>query len=374
MSKKKERHDTHNKGGGIDRRKFIEGVGMAAAATTLGGLKAGQALAAEESAAVSMRARVLQDSPIVMLWRRVTDLKETRRFVDTNLRMPLIGQDQISVIYDAGIVMVGYAIQDDAVQKVAAGSACSIESPLAVPLQNNPASAMVMAPLDFDNSVRIVFAGRGKTPLFRTEIGETLSFMDDDGNYSAFYHPYTFAYKGKAGEKLAALMRNRTKPAIVPASLDNKRVQHPNIPNPVVSFELMVSDLAKSRKFYADVLGLEPLSTGSHEAKFDSGSLILTLKSEPSNMLVRFLKRTGRLRADWIVFHVNDIKAKTRALKERGVHFPHGIETSEVGHVAYFNDPDGYSFNLWQPSGKPKGIDLYPVLRRILKETAKSPA
>jgi predicted enzyme related to lactoylglutathione lyase len=370
---KKERSDTNGKGKGIDRRKFIEGVGLATAATTLGGLKAGQVLAAEESAAVSTRARVLQNSPIVLLWRRVTDLRETRKFVDTNLRMPLIGQDQISAIYDAGVVMVGYAIQDSAVER-AATNACSVESPLAVPLQNNPASAMVMAPLDFDNSVRIVFAGRGTTPLFRTELGETLSFMDDDGNYSAFYHPYTFAFKGKAGEKLAALMRSRTAPAIVPASLDNKRVQHPNIPNPVISFELMVSDLAKSKKFYADVLGLEPLSDGPNEAKFDSGSLILTLKSEPSNMLVRFLKRTGRLRADWIVFHVNDIKAKTRALKERGVHFPHGIETSEVGHVAYFTDPDGYSFNLWQPSGKPKGIDLYPVLRRILKETARTSA
>lgn len=379
MSKKKDRSGADNRGGGIDRRRFIGGLGVAAAGSTLGGLKVGGASAATaETISVSARQGVLQDSPVVMLWRRVTDLKDARKFIDTNLRLPLVGQDQISAIYDAGAVMVGYAVQDDAPQTAATSSSgsttCSIESPLAVPLQNNPASALVMAPLDFDNSVRVVFAGRGATPLYRTEIGETLSFIDNDGNYSAFHHPYTFGLKGKAGEKLTALLKARTEPTILPASFENKRPASASIPNPVIGFDIMVTDMAKSKKFYAEVLGLEPLSNGPNEAKFDTGSIILTLKSEPSNMLVKFLKRTGRLRADWIVFHVADIKAKTQRLKERGVHFPHGIETSEIGHVAFFSDPDGYSFNLWQPSGKPKGIDFYPTLKRILRETAKTTA
>ena len=375
MSKKKERSKTHDKGGGIDRRKFIMAAGATAAISTLGGLNAkGAPAAGAQTVSVSARPGVLDNSPIVMLWRRVTELKEVKDFVSTNLRMPLIGQDQISAIYDGGVVLVGYAVQDDVATTTASGSTtCSIESPMAVPLQANPASAMIMAPLDFTSSVRIVFAGRGATPLYRSELGETLSFIDDDGNYSSFYRPYTFAFEGKAGEKLAALLKNRERHTIIPASLE-RDVKRQDIPNPVIGFDLMVSDLAKSRKFYADVLGLTPLSSGPNEAKLDSGSIILSLKSEPSNMLVKFLKRTGRLRADWIVFHVNDIKAKMHALKERGVHFPHGIETSPIGQVAYFNDPDGYSFNLWQPSGKPHGIDFYPALKRILKETTRSAA
>lgn len=369
MSKKKERNRAHDKGGGIDRRKFIMAAGASAAVSTLGGMNAkGASAAVEQSASVGGRPGVLDNSPVVMLWRRVTDLKEAKNFVSTNLRMPLVGQDQISAIYDGGVVMVGYAVQDNA---AATEVACSVESPTTVPLQANPASAMLMAPMDFTSSVRIVFSGRGATPLYRNELGETLSFIDDDGNYSAFYHPYSFAFEGKAGEKLSALLKSRERHMVIPASLESNAKRR-DIPNPIIGFDLMVSDVAKSRKFYADVLGLTPLSGGPNEAKIDTGSIILTLKSEPSNMLVKFLKRTGRLRADWIVFHVDDIKAKTQALKERGVHFPHGIETSPIGQVAYFNDPDGYSFNLWQPSGKAKGIDFYPVLRRILKETTKS--
>jgi hypothetical protein len=86
-------------------------------------------------------------------------------------------------------------------------------------------------------------------------------------------------------------------------------------------------------------------------------------------MLVQFLKKTGRLVGDWIVFHVTDIKATTKALVRRGVKFPSGIETSTIGDVAYFNDPDGYSLVLWKPSGMTKMINFTPVLERILKKT-----
>jgi len=89
---------------------------------------------------------------------------------------------------------------------------------------------------------------------------------------------------------------------------------------------------------------------------------------EPTNMLVQFLRKSGRLLGDWVVFHTPDIKGTSEALRARGVAFPAGIETSLIGDVAYFNDPDGYSLALWHPSGKTKMIDFNPALKRLLDQ------
>ena len=129
-----------------------------------------------------------------------------------------------------------------------------------------------------------------------------------------------------------------------------------------------MSDLATSCRFYGETLGLTPLERSDTTAKFDMGQVILTLHREPTNMLVRLLRNSGRLMGDWVVFHVDDIKGTTAALQSRSVTFPAGIESSLIGDIAYFTDPDGYSLNVWKPSGRTKMIDFNPALQRMLRD------
>ena len=238
-------------------------------------------------------------------------------------------------------------------------------------MQNNPASSLVLAPVDFRASAKTLFRDKQSVSApARSATGETLSFLDEDGNYNCFQRPSQAALTGDAGAKLNSILRNRWAPgAEMTTVADDKRVKlDKTMDNPMVGVDLMVSDVPGASKFYREVLGLHQLSGDASEAKFDIGNLVLTLRLEPSNSLVSFLRRSGRLLGDWVVFWTPDIEGVSKELTARGVRFPAGIEKSPIGDTAYFNDPDGYSLVLWRASGFTKMIDFNPVLNRILKE------
>ncbi len=99
--------------------------------------------------------------------------------------------------------------------------------------------------------------------------------------------------------------------------------------------------------------------------------MTLTIQAEPIYGLVYSLKRGRQLLTDWIIFHVKDISAAVQKLEGRGVAFPTGIDSSEDGQTAYFQDPDGHSLALWQPppeEGTDLKINFFPALHRILSE------
>ena len=375
MSTKKRSNGESARRALINRRNFLYTVGAATA--TLPALTAlspdGEAAGLGEAAARGPG--VLTHAPVVMIWRRVTNLYETQAFVGKGLNLPKVGQDPTSVMYDAGGALVGYSVHEvSSSGDPPTEPLCSEQGLAAYGLQHNPASSLVFAPSDYTGAVRKLYTTRGMvTPSVRNDYGERLSFLDEDGNYSSFYRPSNLAMEGRAGAKLSSLLRRRWSESVVAdAGLNDKSRAAAPVPNPIIGVELLVSDLAKSKDFYAGVLGLEVLESNAGEVRFDAGPLILTLRAEPSNMLVQFLRRTGRLLGDWFVFHVNDIKGTTDALVNKGIKFPSGIERSVIGDVAYFNDPDGYSFNLWKPSGMTKMIDFTPALKRILKETSRA--
>src|SRR5207253_654733 len=127
-------------------------------------------------------------------------------------------------------------------------------------------------------------------------------FIDDDGNFSAFYKPSSIALRGKAGDKLAAILTNRwSTPSVqaVDVAVTEAPLASP-VRTPIVGLDLLVSDLTRSKQFYASTLGLPLLWESASEAKFDIGQLILTLRLEPTNMLVQFLRKSGRLLGDWV--------------------------------------------------------------------------
>jgi catechol 2,3-dioxygenase-like lactoylglutathione lyase family enzyme len=357
--------------GSLARRQFIKGMGVSAA-LAMTSLPI-QSADAKVASAPQSSAGPLRDSPLVMIWRRVSSLPNSQAFANRVLQLPTLGKDPISVMYDGGGVILGFAIQEAQPSNEPVLNACSEVGLQDFFLQNNPASAIVFAPADFKAALRNLYTDRTiVTAPEKSDAGECLRFVDDDGNFSCFYRPSRSALLDHpAGEKLSSILKNRwpRKGArLVDAVFEGDSREDAALRNPVVGFDLLVTDLAKSKRYYTDVLGFKLLDSSDQEAKLDVGDLVLTLRVEPTNMLVQFLRKSGRLLGDWIVFHTEEIKKTSNDLRAAGVAFPAGIETSLIGQVAYFTDPDGYSLALWEPSGKTKMIDFNPALGRILSE------
>jgi predicted enzyme related to lactoylglutathione lyase len=362
--------------GSVARRQFIKGMGVSAALAATG------LPSPAEAARVSPPATApgpLRNSPLVMIWRRVSSLPNSRAFVNGVLQLPEIGKDPISSMYDGGGVLLGFAIQEAQPSDEPVTAACSKENFQEFYLQNNPASALVMSPVDFKKSTAALYADRASvTPPEELESGKCVRFLDADGNTFCFYEPSRRALaEYPSSEKLSSLLQHRMPGAgarLVDASFDHNQKKEEHLPNPVIGHELLVTDLSRSTKYYSEVLGLKLLETSAHEARFDAGTMMLTLRLEPTNMLVSFLRKSGRLLGDWLVFHTESIKETSDALQAKGVTFPAGIESSVIGDIAYFNDPDGYSLTLWQPSGRTKMIDFNAPLKRILDEAREKSA
>ncbi|MFL5477525.1 MAG: VOC family protein [Gemmatimonadaceae bacterium] len=109
-----------------------------------------------------------------------------------------------------------------------------------------------------------------------------------------------------------------------------------------------VRDLGKAKKFYREVLGLEPLpSTESEVANYKTGN---------TTLLVYRSQFAGTNKATAVTWMVDDVEAIARALKEKGVTFEHydlpGLTLKGDVHVggnmraAWFKDPDGNIHSL----------------------------
>jgi predicted enzyme related to lactoylglutathione lyase len=355
--------------GSMERRQFIKGIGVSGA-MAFTGLPLIASSVPGKSSEPAPNLGGLQNSPLVMIWRRVSSLQHSQTFAKRVLRLPVIGKDPISIMYDGGGVILGFAIQETQPSNEPVLNACSEIGLQDFFLQNNPASSLVFSPVDFKASLRDLYTDRNiVTAPERSAAGECLRFVDDDGNFSCFYRPSRTALSSRSGEKLREILESgQGRGARVMDTALDSQPSFEAVPNPVIGFELLVSDLAQSKKYYHEVLGCTLLESSSEESKFDVGGIMLTLRVEPTNMLVQFLRKSGRLLGDWVVFHTPDIKGTSEALRARGVAFPAGIETSLIGEVAYFNDPDGYSLALWQPSGRTKMIDFNPALKRLLDQ------
>jgi catechol 2,3-dioxygenase-like lactoylglutathione lyase family enzyme len=377
MKSDKTRKTPAKRDGSTPRRDFIKQVGVVASAA-IGVMSAptGAAALAQTAARPKATPGPLTDSPVVMVWRRVSALQRTKAFTDKVLRLPVVGEDPVSIMYDGGSTLVGYAISDVPASNDPVYAACSEIGLEEFYLQNNPASTLQFVPSDFSDAVRNLHEDRKlATPPESAASGELLRFVDDDGNFNTFYKPSAAALRGDAGNKLASILRwNWAQRSGIRNAAIGPEIRPPQVHSPVVGIDLLVSDLQRSRRFYGETLGLTPLEVSDSEVKFDLGRVILTLRREPTNMLVQLLRKSGRLLGDWVVFHVDDIKATTAALKTRAVEFPAGIESSLIGDIAYFNDPDGYSLNIWKPSGRTKMIDFNPALQRILKDSSTTRA
>jgi catechol 2,3-dioxygenase-like lactoylglutathione lyase family enzyme len=113
---------------------------------------------------------------------------------------------------------------------------------------------------------------------------------------------------------------------------------------------LAVKDLERARRFYEDVLGLEP------QGGFD-GELI-SYRSGSTSLNVYRSDYAGTNKATAVTWEVDDVPAVATALKAKGVAFEHydmpgmrregDVHMPEDGsmRVAWFKDPDGNILNL----------------------------
>lgn len=121
---------------------------------------------------------------------------------------------------------------------------------------------------------------------------------------------------------------------------------------------LAVRDLDRARRFYEDVLGLQPVD--------EEGGEVVTYKSGASTISVYRSEFAGTNKATAVTWQVTDIDAAVADLKKKGVAFEHykmpemnqegDVYAAPDGHmrVAWFKDPDGNILNLIAEPGAQK--------------------
>jgi catechol 2,3-dioxygenase-like lactoylglutathione lyase family enzyme len=114
-------------------------------------------------------------------------------------------------------------------------------------------------------------------------------------------------------------------------------------------------DLDAARRFYGEVLGLEPgklwRDADPMGAEYETGTLTIALLD--SDKLGIEYRPTNNP----IALHVDDVEAARAELESRGVAFNRDTMDSGVCHMAYFQDPDGNALMLHNryapPDAKP---------------------
>jgi catechol 2,3-dioxygenase-like lactoylglutathione lyase family enzyme len=119
------------------------------------------------------------------------------------------------------------------------------------------------------------------------------------------------------------------------------------MPAPVTGVDFIcvsTKDLAASREWYENVLGLERSKVWRESdpmgAEFETGSLTIALLASEK------LGIEPRSNNHPIALQVDDVEAARTELESRGVSFGMDTVDSGVCHMAYFSDPDGNALML----------------------------
>ena len=110
---------------------------------------------------------------------------------------------------------------------------------------------------------------------------------------------------------------------------------------------LGASDVARSKAFYCDKLGLTAKMAFEGFVFLDAGSVTLVLSQSLARANPNIAGATD------VVFSVGDVRAAHRALTARGVAFiqePRQLTPTDWG--ANFKDPDGHLLTIFGPEGK----------------------
>ncbi|GGQ49063.1 VOC family protein [Couchioplanes azureus] len=120
---------------------------------------------------------------------------------------------------------------------------------------------------------------------------------------------------------------------------------------------LLVRDLAASRRFYEDVLGLRALDPDDTSVSYPVGHVILSLQSAPDSAVA--LGEPDRSLT--LALLVDDVARTRAAMEDRGGRL-RPTQTSRAGTMAEFYDPDGHWLSLYEVSEPAMG---WPSGRKV---------
>lgn len=105
-----------------------------------------------------------------------------------------------------------------------------------------------------------------------------------------------------------------------------------------VSF--FTQDLARAKRFYTEVLGLETESAGEHDMELRCGQVTLDI-FDPTSIGQPFAPSPAGLS-----LRVPDVAGARKELEAKGVEFDGETLDTGVCHMASFKDPDGNALML----------------------------
>jgi catechol 2,3-dioxygenase-like lactoylglutathione lyase family enzyme len=105
-----------------------------------------------------------------------------------------------------------------------------------------------------------------------------------------------------------------------------------------VSF--LTEDIARARRFYTEVLGLEVETEGEHDLELRAGQVTLDI-FDPSSIGQPFAASPAGL-----ALRVSDVDAARAELEAKGVEFDGETIVTGVCRQAWFKDPDGNALML----------------------------
>lgn len=123
--------------------------------------------------------------------------------------------------------------------------------------------------------------------------------------------------------------------------------------DPVVHFELPADNVERAQRFYAETFGWKVNSIPGmgysllHTTKTDDKGMVQT----PGNINGGMLARQSYYQTPVLTIQVADIAKAIQAVEKGGGKIVRGSEpVPGVGHAAYFQDPEGNTMGLIQPT------------------------
>ena len=103
-----------------------------------------------------------------------------------------------------------------------------------------------------------------------------------------------------------------------------------------------VTDMARSKRFYGETLGLPLVSGEEAWPEYQLGENVSLYLIDPTNVGQEF---TGP-HSSHVALRVPDVAEARAALEAKGVEFGGDIFDTGVCHMAFFGDPDGNALML----------------------------
>lgn len=297
---------------------------------------------------------MLTESRLVYLMVYVNDLTISRAFYEETLGLSVLEEDDFSVKYDAGHIMICLNRAE--------------QFGVSLPTPRDPSAALTFLVEDLDK-MRESLEARGVvfTRTQRYEIGASTDFFDPDGHWFMLYEPSDLAMNWPSGEKIRAVLKARSGNDL---RLNGKAL---------IYLFLFIPDHKTAFDFYHGTLGLRNIEGGACKSgmsqeveaviKYDTGGILLTThKINPQDAAKRKLVPRN-LKGIAPVFHVTDGQQKFRQLSDQGVRFSSAPAKSAIGTIAKFEDPFGRPYYIYEPSQQALGWPSGAKIRQILAAT-----